>query len=76
MSIHPSLKGLGKLSSKKSILKRGERIKWLMSKKMWSDESPIFGLPKIKVVKIKVAKKEKKEEKKEEAATETKESTS
>lgn len=43
---------------------------------MWSDESPIFGLPKIKVVKIKVAKKEKKEEKKEEAATETKESTS
>ncbi|MFC1514348.1 small basic protein [Candidatus Omnitrophota bacterium] len=61
MSLHPSLRGSGKLTAKRSILKRGERIKWLMEKKKWDDEHSILGLPKIKVVKIKVAKKEKKE---------------
>lgn len=47
-----------------------------MEKKKWDSESSILGLPKIKVVRIKVAKKEKKEEKTEEAGGETKEATS
>ena len=68
MSLHPSLKSSDALTAKRSILKRGERIKWLMEKKKWDEESSILGLPKIKVVRIKVAKKEKKEEKKDEAA--------
>ena len=59
MSLHPSLKGADALSSKKSVLKRGERIKWLIEKKKWDEERSILGLPKIKVVKVKVAKKEK-----------------
>ena len=75
MSLHPSLKSSDALAAKRSILKRGERIKWLMEKKKWDEESSILGLPKIKVVRIKVAKKEKKEEKPEEAAGETTETT-
>ena len=75
MSLHPSLKGSKSLSSKKSVLKRGERIKWLMDKKQWDDSRSIHGLPKIKVVRLKVAKKEKKEEKKEEAPEQKKEPT-
>ena len=76
MSLHPSLKGSDALASKRSILKRGERIKWLMEKKKWDEESSILGLPKIKVVRIKVAKKEKKEEAKEETPEATQETTS
>lgn len=77
MSLHRSLKGRDALASKKSVLKRAERIKWLMEKKKWDDEQSILGLPKIKIVKLKVSKKEKKEEKKEEETSEeTKEPTS
>ena len=72
MSLHPSLRGKGALSSKKSVMKRGERIKWLMNKKLWDDDRSILGLPKIKVVKLKVAKKEKKEKTTEETPEETK----
>lgn len=66
MSLHPTLRGSKELSSKKTVLKRGERIKWLMDKKQWSEDKSVLGLPKIKIVKLKIAKKEKKEEKKEE----------
>lgn len=76
MSLHRSLKGQDALASKKSVMKRGERIKWLMEKKKWDDEQSILGLPKIKVVKLRIAKKEKKEEKKEETPEETKEPAS
>ena len=71
MSLHPSLRGQDALASKKSVLKRGERIKWLMDKKKWDEEQSVLGLPKIKVVKIKLAKKEKKEEKAAEEAAAT-----
>jgi len=50
-------------------MKRRERIQWLIDKGIWNDDSRVFGLPKIKVVKIKTGKKEKpKDEKKDEAA--------
>ncbi|HDN85815.1 MAG: small basic protein [Candidatus Omnitrophota bacterium] len=67
MGLHSSLRRAGKSSKFRSVLKRTERIKWLMGKGLWKDESKVYGLPKIKVVKLKAAKKEKpKEEKKEE----------
>jgi len=76
MSLHPSLKSSKSLSSKKSVLKRGERIKWLMGKKRWNESLTVLNLPKIKVVRLRVAKKEKKEEKKEETPEEKKEAAS
>jgi small basic protein (TIGR04137 family) len=65
MGMHPSLKRAGKSGKFKSVLKRTERIKWLMNKGMWSDDSKVYGLPKIKIVKLKSAKKEKPKEEKE-----------
>lgn len=75
MSLHPSLKTSEKLAKKKSVLKKVDRIKWLINKKLWNESTSVFGLPKIKIVKIKVSKKEKKEEKKE-PSQEAKEQTS
>jgi small basic protein (TIGR04137 family) len=69
MGLHPSLKRAEKLSSTRSVMKRRERIKWLMDKGLWKEDSSVIKLPKIKVVKLKTAKKEKpKEEKKEETS--------
>ncbi len=67
MGLHSSLRRAGKSGKFRSVLKRTERIKWLMEKGLWKSESRVYGLPKVKVVKLKAAKKEKpKEEKKEE----------
>lgn len=70
MGMHPTLKRAGRSSKFRSVMKRRERIQWLIEKGVWSDDSRVFGLPKIKVLKIKAGKKEKpkEEEKKEEAA--------
>jgi small basic protein (TIGR04137 family) len=69
MSVHPSLKLRAGKSQERSVLKRSERIKILMAKGKWNEGSSVYGLPKIKVVKIKV-KKEKAQETS--AATEAK----
>ncbi len=62
MSIHPSLGAAVKGKQAKSVLKRTERIKYLMNKGLWKEDSKVFGLPKIKAVRIKI-KKEKAAEK-------------
>jgi len=69
MSMHPSLKLRAGKSQERSVFKRSERIKILMTKGKWDKNSSVYGLPKIKVVKIKV-KKEKAQEAT--ATTETK----
>ena len=51
-----------KNKKQRSVLKRIERIRHFLDKGSFNEESPVFGLPKIKVLKIKV-KKEKTEEK-------------
>lgn len=61
MSIHPSLALSLKGRKQRSVLKRVERIKYFMDKGSFNQESSVFGLPKIKVMKIKVMKKEKAE---------------
>lgn len=62
MSIHPSLGAAVKGKQQKSVLKRTERIKHMMAKGLWKEDAKIFGLPKIKAVRIKI-KKEKAAEK-------------
>lgn len=68
MSIHPSLRISEKDKKQRSVLKRLERLKHMIEKEEWKEGDRIYGLPKIKSVKIKVGKKEKKEEKTEEKA--------
>lgn len=67
MSIHPSLSAAVKGKQQKSVLKRSEKIKHLMSKGLWKEDSKAFGLPKIKTLRIKI-KKEKAEKPAEEGA--------
>ncbi|OQX80912.1 MAG: hypothetical protein B6D56_03710 [Candidatus Omnitrophica bacterium 4484_70.1] len=59
MGLHPSLKRGGKSGSSQSVLKRIDRIKWLVKRGLWKESDRIFGLPKIKVIKLKTTKKEK-----------------
>ena len=60
MSIHPSLKISDKDKKQRSVLKRAERIRQMMEKGHWKEDSSVYGLPKIKTVRIKI-KKEKAE---------------
>ncbi len=60
MSIHPSLSSGSQNSKQGSVLKRSERLKHMLEKGTWHPGEPVFGLPKIKSMKIKI-KKEKAE---------------
>ncbi len=62
MSLHSSLSVSMKARKQRSVLKRIERIKHFINKGTFNEQSPVYGLPKVKSVKIKV-KKEKAEEK-------------
>ncbi len=66
MSIHPSLR-TSKGKGHRSVFKRLERLKILSEKDKWHQGESVFGLSKVKSIKIKV-KKEKATEAK--AATE------
>lgn len=66
MSIHPSLSSSEKDRKQRSVLKRTERLKMMQEKNKWKEGDSVFGLPKIKTVRIKI-KKEKAAEKPEEA---------
>lgn len=61
MSIHPSLSLSDKDKKSRSVLKRIERLKIMMEKGLWKEGDPVFGLPKIKTVKIKIKKERPKE---------------
>jgi len=60
MSIHPSLKSTQKIKKQRSVLKRTERLRVMMEKDQWKEGDDVFGLPKIKTIRIKI-KKEKAE---------------
>jgi small basic protein (TIGR04137 family) len=64
MAIHPSLKSSDKDKKARSVLKRTERLKTMIEKKTWKEGDDVFGLPKIKTIRIKIKK-----EKAEKAAT-------
>ncbi|MBC8436525.1 MAG: small basic protein [Candidatus Omnitrophica bacterium] len=69
MSIHPSLNTPEKDKKHRSVLKRAERLKMMIEKGNWKEGDRVYGLPKIKTLKIKI-KKEKAEKPQEELATE------
>ena len=56
MSIHSSLRSSGKGKKHRSVLKRYERLNVLKAKGLWSAESSVLGIPKVKMQKIKVRK--------------------
>lgn len=60
MSVHPSLALSEKDKKQRSVLKRIERLRMMMEKGLWKEGDKVYGLPKIKTVRIKI-KKEKAE---------------
>jgi small basic protein (TIGR04137 family) len=64
MSIHPSLTISEKDKKTRSVLKRVERIKQMQEKAGWKPGDAVYGLPKLKTLRIKIKK-----EKVEKAAT-------
>ena len=61
MSQHPSLRSNTKDIIQRSVLKRHERLKEMDEKEKWDENKPVYGLPKLKVMKFKI-KKEKPQE--------------
>ncbi len=68
MSIHPSLNSPEKDKKPRSVLKRTERLRTMLEKGQWKEGDEVYGLAKIKVVRIKI-KKEKAEKAETAAAT-------
>lgn len=60
MAIHPSLNSSDKDKKPRSVLKRIERLRAMLDKEQWKEGDDVFGLPKIKTIRIKI-KKEKAE---------------
>ena len=57
MSIHRSLQSAGgKEGTLRNVLKRHERLQYLISRGQWKPGEPVFGLPKIKQTKFKARK--------------------
>ena len=56
MSIHPSLNISDKDKKARSVLKRTERIRIMMEKGAWKEGDNVFGLPKMKTLRIKIKK--------------------
>jgi small basic protein (TIGR04137 family) len=69
MSVHKSLASKGKLVRTRNVLRRAERIMELEKAGKWkAEEDSPFGLPKVRVMKVKKRAKEKKKEEGEGAA--------
>ena len=66
MSIDKSLVAKSKLTRHRNVLTRPERIKFLTDEGLWNEEKSVYGLPKVKALKVK--KKAKAAKKTEEAA--------
>ena len=56
MSIHSSLRAIGKGKKHRSVLKRYERLNILSEKHLWTTEKSALGIPKVKMQKLKVKK--------------------
>jgi len=56
MTMHSSLKTGGAKKGHRSVLKRFERLTTLMEKDKWDESKSVFGLPKVKTLKMKIKK--------------------
>ena len=63
MSIDQSLRRKNMLARSRNVLTRAERIKTLQDDERWQEGRSPFGLPKVRVLKVKAKPKAKKEEK-------------
>lgn len=61
MSIHPSLSASAQNKKQKSVLTRTERLRSMIEKGTWKEGKSVFGLPKIKTVRLKIKKEKAKE---------------
>jgi len=77
MSIDKSLVSKGKLVRHRSVLTRTERVQHLTDEGLWDEKKSVYGLPKVKTIKVKkkvkVAKKTEEETVDVKAATDVKE---
>ena len=69
MSLHPSLKTSKAGKRHRTVLKRYERLTALKEKGILKDDDSVFGMPKLKIIKVKVKKEVKEEKPKEGEAT-------
>ncbi len=61
MSLHSSLKRSSSAGRHRNVLKREERLAKLTDEEKWEDEKDsIYGLPKVRSIKLRVKKKAKK----------------
>ncbi len=61
MSLHSSLKIDKASATVRTVQTRIERIKEMMKKGLWKEDSTVTGLPKTKIVRVKAKKKVKAE---------------
>ncbi|MDE1890357.1 MAG: small basic protein [Planctomycetota bacterium] len=71
MGIDKSLKTKGKLVRPRNVFSRIERIKMLKGEGKWDPTMSVFGIPKVKALKVKRKAKEKKAAKAEATAEAT-----
>jgi small basic protein (TIGR04137 family) len=71
VGIDKSLITKGKLTRHRNVLTRTERIKVLTNENLWKDGRSVFGLPKVKTVKVRKKAKAEKEKTEEEAVAPT-----
>lgn len=67
MTIDKSLKIKAGSAKTRNVLTRPERLAKLISDERWKEGDPIYGIPKVRVVKISMKKKKKAKEGDEEA---------
>lgn len=56
MTMHSSLRQSHAKKRHRSVLKRFERLSILMEKDKWKQDQSVFGLPKVKTLKVKIKK--------------------
>ena len=56
MTMHPSLRSGGAKKGHRSVLKRYERLSILEEKERWDETKSVFGLAKVKTLKVKIKK--------------------
>jgi small basic protein (TIGR04137 family) len=66
MSIHKSLKTVGKLVRRRNVYTRAERLEILERDRRWKEGDDVTGLPKTKVLKVRKGGKKKKKKKEDE----------
>lgn len=69
MSIDKSLISKGRLTRHRSVLTRSERMEFLNKEGLWEEGQSVFGLPKVRTVKVRKKAKEENKTEEETAAT-------